>query len=347
MKLLAVLPLLLGLPLLSAAPQDAPSSRPAQRADAPAAKRPEPNYVHPLGFAARHPKRWRVEETVLGLSLLPPDLARGAQMPRELYLMNAAAMPADVKTLDDPRVASRLKDLMKQSLPFLRPLGKPKQVAGVPGAREFRWGGTEPTTNTKLVAWVRVRVENGFSLSLSAIGEPALVERRGQELSGIFRSLQAGEPKTDAKLVGTWNADAHHSVGDISSDRINISHRQTVTLRPDGRMVSASQMGVGGRTGGHDRPGTDVSGVVQGEPGLGRWAAEGRYLYVLWNEGAVAKFEVYVQGTPGPARDAADAGRRRSEGALDRVLAAPSRSARCRSAAGCWPPSTSSRRGPR
>lgn len=293
---LAALGVVALIPVAVALGQEARTPR-AEAAEEPA--RPEPTYSHPLGLSIWHPKGWSVEESALGLSLVPPGFERGRPVPREVYLMNAIGMPDDVKSLDDPRVAKRLNDFVRESVPFLEPVGKPRALERVPGARTFRWRGVEPTTRTEVAAFVHGRPERGYFVSLGAIGESALVAEREADVLRIFETLEWGAPKTSAKLVGTWHADSYHSAGDVSSDRVNVSHRSTFVFLADGRVRSSSVMGVSGRTGGDDGDGADVSGVVEGDPGLGRWAAKGKHLWLLWREGGAAKYEVFVQGAPG------------------------------------------------
>ena len=257
-----------------------------------------PDYVHPLGLSFDHPEAWRVEETALGLSLVPSDLARGGVQPRELYLAHAVALPAGVEGLDDPRVQEHLTGLLRQTLPFLRPDGRPARFPGIEGARTFRWRGRAPTGG-EVVALLHGRTHGGYFLSVSAVGEAGLVPRREQALGAVFRSLGWGPPRLETDLAGTWRTESYASAGSIASDRIHVSHHQTFVLRPDGTVRSTSETGVAGTTGGHDRPGAGVAGVVRGAPGLARWASTKTHLYVLWHEGGAVKYELWVQGPRG------------------------------------------------
>lgn len=255
-------------------------------------------YTHPLGLGVHHPDSWRVEESPYGLSLVPPDAQYNMNTPRELYLLNVLGLPPEVNSLDDPRVAPELTKYLQQTFPFLRSSGTPTPVPGRPDARTFEWRGTSPL-NQQVLALVHGRIEQGYFLALSAIGEQQLVEKRRSTLLDVFRTMHWGNPSPSPALVGTWHTENRSSSGSISSDRINISHRQSWTFAPNGIVRSSSVMGVGGRTGGNSRPGTDIAGTVEGQPEAGRWAVSGRSLYILWRTGSVVKFEYYVQGTPG------------------------------------------------
>ena len=256
---------------------------------------------HPLGIGFDLPRGWRSTETGFGLALAPPDLARDADGPRELAVVQLVPVPAALPSLDDPRAAAALTALLQRSLPDLRPEGGPTPVAGSASARRWAWSGTGPK-GARIGAIVLGRAQDGWLLAVAAIAEEDTLARREAALDAVFRSLTLDAPQVHPRLAGTWIVETHRSasgIPSIPSDTIHFSHRQRFVLRPDGSVVSSSQMGVGGRTGGHDRPGTDVSGLVEGDAGLGRWASRGTDLYIAWRDGGVAKWQVYVQGERG------------------------------------------------
>lgn len=255
-------------------------------------------FSHPLGLAFHHPKAWRVDESPLGLQLSPPGVTQNAYGPSELYLVNMIGADPSVRGIDDPRAPQMLEQLFMQTLPFLRSQGTAQRFSERSAGRRFDFAGTNPLGQQVECRVYGVLVD-GYFVALTGIGERGKVSARDAELKRVAESLALGAAQGNRQLAGTWYSESSASAGSIASDRVHVNTTNTVTLLVDGRISSSAQSSVSGTVGGHDGPGASVTGVTDPSLEAGRWAVEGKTLYILWKSGGAAKFDVYVQGSPG------------------------------------------------
>jgi hypothetical protein len=254
-------------------------------------------YTHPIGLEFKHPGNWTVFESMLGLQAAPPDVATGPSGPTELYLFAIVGADPNVSSLADPRAAQLLNGLVTQLLPFLRSSGESRAVGG--NGRVFSWNGTSPE-GINVDCRVYGLLSDGYFISLTALGEVQAVKKRETEVVNIFRTIKLGDPQANPQHASTWYSSSYSSSGTYG-DRINTSTQHTMTLLPNGRLTSSAQTGVHGwskgESGGMDRP--SISGVTDASSEEGRWAISGSDLYILWKDGGVVKWSIYVQGSTG------------------------------------------------
>lgn len=254
------------------------------------------DYTHPIGLEFKHPKTWTVFESMLGLQAAPPDAGSNAQGPTELYIFSIVGADPTVASLADPKAAQLLNGLVSQMLPFLRPSGESRAVGD---GRVFSWNGTSPE-GLNVDCHVYGLLTDGYFISLTALGEVQTVKRRETEVVNIFKTAKLGEPQADPQHASTWYSSSYSSSGTYG-DRVNTSTQHTMTFLPSGRLTSSAQTGVHGwakgEKGGPDT--TSITGVTDASREEGRWALSGSDLYILWKDGGVVKWSVYVQGNPG------------------------------------------------
>lgn len=254
------------------------------------------NYSHPTGVEFKHPKTWRTWESPQGLQVVPPDAGSNAYGPTEAYIFTILGA-AGISSLDDPRAAQHLQNMVAQLMPFLRPSGESRAIEK--SGRVFTWKGRSPQ-GLDVECRVYGKITKGYFLGLIAIGDVQAVNRRQAEVLKIFETLRLGEPKANTQLAGTWYTSSYSSAGTVSN-RTNVATHESMTLLPNGRVQSSAQTAYHGRTGsgGQNQPGAIFDGLTDATGEEGRWGVSGTDLYLLWKSGGVAKYSYYVQGVPG------------------------------------------------
>jgi hypothetical protein len=134
-----------------------------------------------------------------------------------------------------------------------------------------------------------------------AVGEAARVTAREKEIETIFSTCAVAEPKVDERMCGVWVCEVYHASG-LPGQKTHVSTTITYALLPDGTIHSTSQTAIFGSW--RRSPGvTDVwdglNAIVKGWPDHGRWGVGDGHIYMLWEDGSSARFQLYVQGAPG------------------------------------------------
>lgn len=285
-----LLALLLLIPCTVARAQD-----PAARPDRQREQQPDEHvydFTHPIGLALDHPDGWKVQETPLGLQLVPPDLQYDAFGPTEVHLLTMIGADPQVPSLDDRRASQALTMLVQSRLPFLAPRGKAQAVPGRPDARRFDYAGTSPYGKQVECRVYGVLID-GWFVSVSALAERGKLDRREPALVEAITTVVLREPTADPVLSGTWYSQSFSRAGGVS-DFVNTTTVSAFTLLPNGRVRSSTQTGVSGQV-----PGGSVSGVTDALLDQGRWALVGKDLWVVWRDGTAARWTIYLQGQPG------------------------------------------------
>jgi hypothetical protein len=252
-----------------------------------------PLYRHPTGVTFHVPLGWRTEDAPLGVQLVPPDLAAGA----ELYLVTG--QPAQgLAGVEDPRLAVFLDQAVQQIGPSLRRSGAP-QPAGRGGLR-LRYVGRNPIFGAEAVATVLVRLERGHAIAFLGAAESARLAARMPQLEAAFASLAWGEGERDAQLVGLWHHWEFRGKGPVGRET-----RQQVLLVADGRIAMSSQTETVGVIKGHSHGSNDLLATFAGQGGSqrqGSWTASQGRLFITWSDGAGTTYQYQVQGFPGQRR---------------------------------------------
>lgn len=267
-------------------------------------------YRHPIGLAFSYPSGWELQETEIGVAVLPADGPRDALgQPMELIVVNARETP-DVTVPDDPRIVSFFAEA---AAPLRRVGGTDVAQSGLgPGALLTFEGsaGGEPVRQR-----IYVTVHEGTSVYVLHVARDDLRDTREETARAVFESLRwdrgsdapaispppeaAGAPTTravDERLVRTWSrSSTSGSTGGGGS--VYATDRETIVFGGDGALVYAVGTVVSA-----DVP--NLSAFGRGDPNVehGRWRIDEGMLVVEWETGGVDRFEysvfVHTDGLP-------------------------------------------------
>jgi hypothetical protein len=245
-------------------------------------------YRHALGYGLRYPPGWTLQETELGLTLTPPDLARDeAGQPLEALLINVVPTEG-VQKPDDPRALQYVDHVLAQLMPFLRRTGAPAPRAlGAWQAVELSYAGKNPT-GRDIRGVVLLGISGSEAVLLLLVGDAAKLPAREGVARRVFASAGKGEAQRDARLVGTWRNERYYTSGTFSSTS---SH--TLILRADGSAADDGQVLANMQhkdSGGNDRGSTHVDSGNRPTGGA-TWAADGRRLVIRWPDGTTSEWE--------------------------------------------------------
>jgi hypothetical protein len=284
-----------GLPRVAGLPRGAPPRADSPQADPPQADPPrDPSgtvndfnwtvYKHREGLSFRHPPSWTVELPKTGLFLVPGDLARNEKsQPLELFIADAD-MADGVTDPASPRAAQLITKEVQSDFPFLSPMGQPETVTcrGGPGAIHT-YAGTNPIGKPTL-AKVHVMIVGEIAVTLYAIGQTDIVEKRMPTAKKIFENYEfkrrprpATPPPTqtpagnlDPNLIGYWRHTKTYFSGGFS-----MSTDLHLVLSDDGTCAwnSNSAGGMGG---------VSVRSSGSGWEYTGTWSVTGKTLNFKW-----------------------------------------------------------------
>jgi hypothetical protein len=242
-------------------------------------------YRHPIGFTFWYPEHWQVQDTELGLQLIPPDIRSNAQGPTEAFLILGDSADG-ISRPDDPRVIQYLESQLVTGLPFLKRIGEVESVdgSGGPGAL-ITWEGKNPS-GMQVRARVFTILLHGYGVALVAVGDTDGVNAREPVLRKIFSTFGFGESEKDRRLIGTWQYESTYFSGDFSGTTIrHMIFQADGAFRSGTRLLASSDAG------------TADSGEGSGEHG--QWSAGNETLYLIWDDGSITEYGYYIEGPPG------------------------------------------------
>lgn len=279
-------------------------------------------YRHATGLAFVHPADWQVQETELGVAVLPADARYDATgQPLELILVNAEQTP-DIATPDDPRI---IQFFEQQAAP-LRRIGAVEALrSGLGPGALLTFEGSDGFQQVEQRVYVTVL--DGTSVFVVHAAGDGRLDDREPEVRRLFASLEwdrshataapGGSPPSgrggaatgevgaatgevaaelDPDLVRAWHrSSTSGSTGGGGS--VYATDRETVVFGRDGSLVYAV-----GTTVSADVP--DLSAYGRGDPNVrhGQWSIEGGMLMIRWEAGGVDRFAynvfIHTDGLP-------------------------------------------------
>jgi hypothetical protein len=259
----------------------------------PLAARKGKTYRHVLGFTFWYPDGWTVKQHEEFLHLIPPEQAKVAGGPAEVYAIvgdNAAA--EGIQRADDPRVLQFLDQQIASVSRFVTRQGQPKQVDMARGKGvELVWSGKN-TEHKAIEARAFVTMLKGWGIALIGVGFQEKMAARDADLRRMFASFGVGESQRDPALVGHWVYEKHYFAGTFSSTTV-----RHLILLPDGRFSESARLlaSMEHLDGGGDPTGT-TNMDTGGDPGQrGHWAAANKMLYLLWDDGSQAEYRYFIR----------------------------------------------------
>jgi len=295
------------------AAQPAPAA-PGTPGAAPGSKEPAPppvlqgkagkKYRHTIGFEFWHPGDWTVKLEEDFLLLIPPNQARNADGPTEVYaIVGDSVAGSGISAPSDPRVADYLDKVLKGLSPTLRRSGTTVSVptSGGPGAL-LEWAGQTPK-GQKLVAraYACILRQHGVALVALGLGEP--LAARDADLRRVFASFAFGSGDRDQNLVGAWTLASSCALRNESPFETSWSRAQMASEQQS-RLVFAAD-------GSWTR--TDRREMLAGAGGVwiedksekssaGTWNAGAGRLYMMWKDGSWDDFQYRLETEGGRRR---------------------------------------------
>lgn len=257
------------------------------------------SYIHPTGLGMKYPADWSMQVTDGVTLLTPPDQARDATGPQEIYVVTGEGAEG-VTDINDPRVVPYVEQQMMQLAPFLQRIGeaKPVRVATAPGV-VLTWEGTNPY-GKRVRAKVHSTILKGFAVSLIALGETDRIAKREAVLEKIFASFGAGAGKRDPAIIGQWKFWGYKASAD---GKFGTETTRYMLLRSDGTCSWSSKGESSGIFSGRNQLGEQTwAGGVAGtnqDADQGTWSAGDGQLFILWGDGSVGSWDYTVSGVPG------------------------------------------------
>lgn len=257
-------------------------------------------YHHPIGLEFTYPSGWAVEETELGMVLIPSDARRDAAgQPLELIVVNAQPTPG-VTAADDPDVVEFFE---QSSAPLVRVGDIESEESGLgPGAVLTFEGHTGVRSVRQRVY---VTVHDGTSVYLLHMAREDLLDEREPAARDLFASLgwaatgvaergrgtgAEGAPagEIDPGLVRTWHrSSTTGSTGGGGS--VYATDQEAIGFLEDGTVIHAVGTTVSAGT-------SDLSALSTSDPGVqrGQWSVEGASIVIRWDEGTAERLEYNV-----------------------------------------------------
>ncbi len=257
------------------------------------------HFVHPQGLSFDHPPGWTLQQDD-SLLLVPNDVVRNADnQVLELYVVNADTADG----ITDPASAKAVQVLTQQvqsEFPFLQPQGQPERMSCRGGGGAIHsFAGTSPSGQQSL-AKVHALIVGDVAVSLYAIGEASLIQKRLTTIRAVFKSYQFKRParpatpppaqrpaagSLDPNLVGYWRHTKIYLSGGFS---MTTDHH--LLLAADGTCFwnSNSAGGMGG---------VSVSSRGEGWSYQGTWSASNGTLTQKWaSHGTTEVYDYYLEG---------------------------------------------------
>jgi hypothetical protein len=261
-------------------------------------------YRHTIGFEFWHPGDWTVKLHDDFLELAPPDQARNADGPTEVYaIIGDSVAGSGISVPSDPRVGEYLDKVLKGLSPTLQRSGQTASVptSGGQGAL-LEWAGKTPK-GQELVARAYACILRQHGVALVALGLREPLAGREADLRRIFASFTFGSGDRDAAMVGAWALTSSCALRNESPFETSWSRAQMASERQSRLVFSAD--------GSWTR--TDRREMLAGAGGVwiedksekssaGTWNAGGGRLYMMWKDGSWDDFQYRLETEGGKRR---------------------------------------------
>lgn len=266
-------------------------------------------YKHPEGLSLRHPPEWTVQLPKTGLFLVPGDVAKNAQgQPLEIFVADAD-LADGVTDPASPRAAQLITKQVQSDFPFLHPQGQPERVTCRGGAGAIHhFAGTNPLGKPTM-ANVHVMITGDLAITLYAIGQADVVQKRMQTAKAIFQSYEFKRPaqaptpaptqtpaagKLDPNLIGYWRHTNTYFSGGFS---MTTDHHLLLAADGGAFWNSDSAGGMGG---------VSIRSSGEGWKYRGTWSVSGNVLNFNWTShgSTTESHSYYIEGNSMLYKDA-------------------------------------------
>ena len=254
-------------------------------------------FRHPLGLSLRHPAGWRIEHVQDALRLVP----EGFDVNSELIVVSGVAAP--VARIDDPSVIAYVDDSIRQAQPGLTRASDPSPVKSKAGEGIVLGYSGKLGDGRPGAAIVFALLVEGSAVSLTAIATDEKLAQRQPILGDIFATFALGSDAAgadgeaatvDRDLIGTWKQSrARHDSDGLGGGTYD-SSSTTYFLAPDGTYAARHRSFVG-----ISLPGGGDGGSRAETDSAGTWSANGEYLALRTDEGAIVfagTYKVFSNG---------------------------------------------------
>lgn len=245
-------------------------------------------YKHPSGAVFRHPGDWSVQPAGDGaLALDPQDLRKVDGERAELFLVTGEAAQG-ISAVSDPRVASTVEQMVRQTFPYLKRDGAP---ADANGALLLRFTGRR--NQIEFRAEMRVKLLSGFALGTFAMTDQSRFAARSRVMRSVFDSIGYEKPKSDPRVVGHWRYSKTYISGSFSSITV-----RNLVLHADGTCLEGGKLmaGMSHSDSSGNFSGSSNASHQQGVDYRGRWQLNGKMLTMNWDNGSTEAWSIYIEG---------------------------------------------------
>jgi len=258
-------------------------------------------FRHPLGFSFWYPESWQVkmDEEEDYYQLVPPGSSSAGNQQGGYYAVLAADLTGTgIQRPDDPQVIAYFEQRLATITPGWQRTGPAQPMPNSAGSgAHLQWQTT--VGGTTLIAHAYVCIFETHGLALICVGRNGSLARYESDLQAVFASFSFGAPQIDQQLVGKWHYLAtssltNNSLYETSYSRVSAvtDNNETLQFFPDGRWAneSSSHMIAGSAEVGFMES-NDISTT------RGRWNANGRILYRLWENSSWQDYKYVLKQT--------------------------------------------------
>ena len=257
--------------------------------------------THPTGITVWCPKGWQTKMLDGILQMVPPDAGQGENY-ESYFLTSESVEGTGIQQADHPSVIQYLDEQMmalgyELGVAFQRH-GTKQTIATGQGQRngirlDYRANSNYGPVNASAYA----TIVKGWGLVFAGVGVGDRLDRRSQSIKRIFSSFDVGEGQKDQRLVGNWHlldtrAITNQSVWETDYSRAKLVSEDSSSIRfnPDGTWYREDRSHMIAGAGGvwlEDKSSSKQSG---------RWNADGKHLFLLWEDGSFANYEYRFEG---------------------------------------------------
>jgi hypothetical protein len=239
-------------------------------------------YQHHSGIGFNYPSDWSLQEQGEVVVLRP---GKAKPLSRNELLVVGAEPLAETTDLASPAIVQWFDQQMTALVGAVERQGGPKSVqSGVALSYASKDGRLHR---------VRYRRLGGLGVYVAHVG---VTKRHDRAASMVFHSL-GGKLALDRQLVGSWYRSASSSTGVTynasGASYVNSNARYRYTFAADNRVAFQSGVNISGQ-GSASGGTTSVSSGGDNKPHLGSYAANGKKLSIIWNDGDSAELDYKI-----------------------------------------------------